>query len=67
MSAPSTRKTLLVQTTVAALISLGISLYFWIDSRYPALLKKLHSGKGIHISGALSFDALMRSAPPCRS
>jgi uncharacterized membrane protein YraQ (UPF0718 family) len=59
MSSPSTRKTLLVQTTVAALISLGIALYFWIDSRYPALLKKLHSGKGIRITGALSFDALM--------
>ena len=47
------------QTSIAAFISLTIGLYFWIDSRYPALLKKLHSGKGIQTKGALSFDALV--------
>src|SRR3984893_1528985 len=51
------------QTSVAAFISLTIALYFWIDSRYPALLKKLHSGKGIQTKGVLSFDALMPVTP----
>jgi uncharacterized membrane protein YraQ (UPF0718 family) len=40
-----------------------MALYFWTDSRYPALLKKLHSGRGISIKGALSFDALMPVTP----
>src|SRR5262252_8403755 len=53
------RRTIYVQTTVAAFLSLAIGAYFWIDSRYPALLKKLHSGKGVKISGAISFDALL--------
>jgi uncharacterized membrane protein YraQ (UPF0718 family) len=46
-------------TVLAALVASGIALYFWIDSRYPALLKKQQSGKSIHIGGPLSFDALL--------
>jgi uncharacterized membrane protein YraQ (UPF0718 family) len=53
----------LLQTSVAGLLGLGIGLYFWIDSRYPALLKKLHTGKAIQVKGALSFDALMPVTP----
>ncbi len=34
-----------------------MALYFWTDSRYPALLKKLHSGSSVKVDGALSFDA----------
>ena len=59
----SAKKSTVVQTTIAALLCVGIALYFWVDSRYPSLLKKMHSGKGIHISGALSFDALMPVKP----
>jgi len=59
----SVRKTLLLQTTVALILSLAIGLYFWVDSRYPSLLKKLHSGQSIKVSGALSFDALMPVKP----
>ncbi len=62
-SPAAARKTLLLQTSVALLLSLAIGLYFWIDSRYPALLKKLHSGQAIHVSGVLSFDALMPVTP----
>jgi uncharacterized membrane protein YraQ (UPF0718 family) len=62
LAAPA-RWSLAVQTSVAALLGLGISLYFWIDSRYPALLKKLHTGKAIQVKGALSFDALMPVTP----
>jgi len=57
--AASTRKIAAAQILVAALISVSIALYFWVDSRYPALLKKLHSGRNIHVAGLLSFDALM--------
>lgn len=59
----SVRKTLLLQTTVALVLSLAIGLYFWVDSRYPSLLKKLHSGQSIKVSGVLSFDALMPVKP----
>jgi uncharacterized membrane protein YraQ (UPF0718 family) len=52
-----------MQATLAALVASAIALYFWIDSRYPSLLKKLHSGKGISVKGALSFDALMPVTP----
>jgi hypothetical protein len=52
-----------VQTSMATFISLTIGLYFWIGSRYPALLKKLHSGKGIQTKGAVSLDALMPVTP----
>jgi uncharacterized membrane protein YraQ (UPF0718 family) len=53
----------MAQTSLALLLSLGIASFFWIDSRYPSLLKKLHTGKAVHLSGALSFDALMPVTP----
>src|SRR5579859_3780901 len=58
-STKPSRKTRLGQISLAATLCSGIALFFWIDSRYPALLKKLHVGKAIHLTGALSFDALM--------
>ena len=63
--APSTsvRKHLAVQITVAALLALSMALYFWTDSRYPALLKKLHSGSAVKVAGALSFDAKLPVSP----
>jgi uncharacterized membrane protein YraQ (UPF0718 family) len=39
------------------MLALGIASFFWLDSRYPALLKKLHNGTAIKTSGVLSFDA----------
>jgi uncharacterized membrane protein YraQ (UPF0718 family) len=59
----STRNGLRIQTAIALLLALGIGSYFWIDSRYPALLKKLHSGTAIKTSGALSFDAKLPVTP----
>ena len=35
---------------------IGIASFFWIDSRYPSLLKKYHAGTGIKVAGTLSFD-----------
>ncbi len=61
--AASDRKSLRVPIVIATLLALGIASYFWIDSRYPALLKKLHSGAAIKTSGVLSFDAKMPVAP----
>ena len=58
-TAVPTRARLQPYAVLAALVAAGIASYFWVDSRYPALLKKLHSGKAIHVSGPLSFDALL--------
>src|SRR5215469_6273626 len=62
-STVSSRRNVMVQTSLALLLSLGIASFFWIDSRYPSLLKKMHTGKAVHLSGALSFDALMPVTP----
>ncbi len=59
----SSRSSLRIQTAVAVVLTLGIGLYFWVDSRYPSLLKKLHSGMSIQLKGALSFDALLPVTP----
>jgi uncharacterized membrane protein YraQ (UPF0718 family) len=57
------RKNFRVQVVVSLILALGIGSYFWIDSRYPSLLKKLHSGSAIKTSGVLSFDAKMPVTP----
>ena len=49
--------------SVAALLALAMASYFWVDSRYPHLVKKLHSGKAIAVKGAISFDALLPVKP----
>jgi uncharacterized membrane protein YraQ (UPF0718 family) len=43
---------------IAIALMLGIAGFFWIDSRYPALLKKYHSGTHVRVVGAITFDAL---------
>ncbi len=43
---------------IAIALMLGIAGFFWIDSRYPALLRKYHSGAHVKASGAITFDAL---------
>jgi uncharacterized membrane protein YraQ (UPF0718 family) len=43
---------------IAIALMLGIAGYFWIDSRYPALLKKYHAGAHVKVAGAITFDAL---------
>ncbi len=59
----SERASLRLQISIALILALGIASYFWIDSRYPALLKKLHTGTAIKTSGVLSFDAKLPVAP----
>jgi uncharacterized membrane protein YraQ (UPF0718 family) len=55
------RKALEISATI--LLAAVIALVFWGLQRYPALLKKLHAGSAIHISGAISFDALLPVNP----
>ncbi len=55
----TTRGHLAMQVGVAAILTLAIASYFWIDSRYPALLKKLHAGKAIHVNAVITFDTLL--------
>jgi uncharacterized membrane protein YraQ (UPF0718 family) len=44
--------------TVAIVLALAIAGFFWIDSRYPSLLKKYHAGSHVKIAGAITFDAV---------
>jgi uncharacterized membrane protein YraQ (UPF0718 family) len=37
---------------------LAIAGIFWVDSRYPSLLKKYNAGTHIKVAGAISFDAV---------
>jgi len=41
---------------IAILLMAGIATFFWVDSRYPSLLKKYHAGAQIKVAGTLSFD-----------
>jgi uncharacterized membrane protein YraQ (UPF0718 family) len=43
---------------LAILLVCGIAGFFWVDSRYPSLLKKYHSGTHVKVVGAITFDAL---------
>ena len=51
------------EVVVALLLAIAIAGIFWGAQRYPSLLKKLHSGEGLHVAGAISFDALLKVAP----
>jgi uncharacterized membrane protein YraQ (UPF0718 family) len=44
--------------TIAIVLALAIAGFFWIDSRYPALLKKYHAGSHVKLVGAITFDAV---------
>ena len=43
---------------IAIALMIGIAGFFWIDSRYPALLRKYNSGTHVKATGAITFDAL---------
>jgi uncharacterized membrane protein YraQ (UPF0718 family) len=52
-----------LEVAVAILLAASIVAAFWGLQRYPALLKKLHSGSALHVGGAISFDALLPVSP----
>jgi uncharacterized membrane protein YraQ (UPF0718 family) len=43
---------------IAIALMVGIAGFFWIDSRYPALLRKYNSGTHVKATGAITFDAV---------
>jgi hypothetical protein len=44
--------------TLAILLMVAIAGIFWVDSRYPALLKRYHAGRQVTASGALTFGSV---------
>ena len=60
---PAVRRRVSLETSLSILLALSIALIFWSQQRYPALLKKLHSGSGVKVAGTISFDALLKVAP----
>ncbi|HKW62983.1 MAG TPA: permease [Candidatus Acidoferrum sp.] len=51
---------------LAILLMAAIASIFWVDSRYPALMKRYHAGTTIKATGALTFGtvyAVDRSMP----
>lgn len=51
------------QIFVITLLALAMASYFWVDSRYPALLKKLHAGHSVKVSAPITFDAVLPVNP----
>jgi cytochrome c biogenesis protein CcdA len=44
--------------TLAVILMVAIAGVFWVDSRYPALLKRYHAGRQVTASGALTFGTV---------
>src|SRR6201993_6427 len=44
--------------TLAILLMAVIATIFWVDSRYPALMKRYHAGTQVKAAGALTFGAV---------
>src|SRR6201998_3880989 len=43
---------------LAIILMVAIAGIFWVDSRYPALLKRYHTGTQVKATGALTFGAV---------
>jgi uncharacterized membrane protein YraQ (UPF0718 family) len=44
--------------TLTIILMVAIAAVFWVDSRYPALLKRYHAGTQVKAVGALTFGAV---------
>jgi uncharacterized membrane protein YraQ (UPF0718 family) len=44
--------------TLIVILMAAIATVFWVDSRYPALMKRYHAGKQIKATGALTFGTV---------
>jgi uncharacterized membrane protein YraQ (UPF0718 family) len=44
--------------TLSVILMIAIAGFFWVDSRYPALLKRYHAGTQVKASGALTFGTV---------
>jgi uncharacterized membrane protein YraQ (UPF0718 family) len=43
---------------LAVILMVAVAGIFWVDSRYPALLKRYHAGRQVTASGALTFGSV---------
>ena len=43
---------------LAVILMVTIAGIFWVDSRYPALLKRYHAGTQLKATGALTFGTV---------
>jgi uncharacterized membrane protein YraQ (UPF0718 family) len=48
---------------LAVILMIAIAGIFWVDSRYPALLKRYNAGTQIKAAGALTFGAVYKVDP----
>lgn len=46
--------------TLIIILMVAISAVFWVDSRYPALMKRYHAGNQVKATGALTFGTVYR-------
>src|SRR5271155_3031279 len=44
--------------TLAVILMIAIASIFWVDSRYPALMKRYHAGAQVKAAGALTFGTV---------
>src|SRR4029077_17850319 len=44
--------------TLTIILTVAIASVFWVDSRYPALLKRYHAGTQVKAVGALTFGTV---------
>ncbi len=49
--------------TLIIILMVAIAGVFWVDSRYPALLKRYHAGSQVKATGALTFGTVHRVDP----
>lgn len=49
--------------TLIIVLMVTIATVFWVDSRYPALLKRYHAGSQVKATGALTFGTIYRVDP----
>jgi uncharacterized membrane protein YraQ (UPF0718 family) len=55
---PSIRTNVWRSRIIAIFLLALIGGIFWVDSRYPSLMKKYHSGTHVKVVGAITFDAV---------
>ena len=60
---PRSRARRTAEIATVLILAALIAVSFWSFQRYPALLKKLHAGSRLSVSGTISFDALLKTDP----
>ncbi len=63
MALPVTQGLAWRKRTLTILLMAVIASIFWVDSRYPALMKRYHAGTQIKATGALTFGTVYTVEP----